>query len=500
MKHPFFKSILVLGAALALMNCSDENTTAPTNDEYVTPDACWVLNADQTMLIYATGVVTDAKGNPVGIMNDDMTAIVSLDGTQFIVSNLNLATLTIIQAGETVPESSTILPASSASVTTPTSSTTPVVNPTSSAATTTPKSSATGTTTPKSSATTTVKSSSSQAKSSSSQQQQQQAGTNSDGTCYDKRSNKNVAPYTELVGANGEKYAYKNDCTIDCWWDGSNNNCANALGGSSTTTTQPKSSSSQQQQQQKSSSSQAKSSSSSQQQQQQSGGGTNLLPKIVDGNKKYGYATRYWDSCKPHCAWSGKGGPVSRTCSTDGVSEIRADASSVCDGGNAGTCFDQVPQIVNDTIAYAFAATPGGGNDCGKCYMLTFTGEGAGATGTPTDDHHRKIKGKHLIVISNNIGYDVSSNQFDLMIPGGGPGAYNGCGKMGISCKGAQYGGFLTTCNYDKSCLINMCKQEYSNANLQKGCLFLAEWMDAANNPAIEFVQVECPAALEAKY
>lgn len=230
---------------------------------------------------------------------------------------------------------------------------------------------------------------------------------------------------------------------------------------------------------------------------------TSQNPNIVvvqNGKSGSGYATRYWDSCKPHCAWEGKGGPVARTCHADG-SEAGSGETSVCDGGNAGTCLDQTPIIVNTDYAYAFAATPGGGNDCGKCYMLTFKGTGASATGTPTDDAHKSIKGKKLIVMSNNIGYDVSNGQFDLMIPGGGPGQYNGCGQMGISCAGAQYGGFLTTCDYKKDCLINMCNQEYANKpTLKEGCLFLANWMNAANNPEVDYVEVECPSELTSKY
>jgi len=224
--------------------------------------------------------------------------------------------------------------------------------------------------------------------------------------------------------------------------------------------------------------------------------------KVIQGGKSgSGYATRYWDSCKPHCAWEGKGGPVARTCQRDGTTRAGSGESSVCDGGNAGTCFDQTPIIINNDYAYAFAATPGGGNDCGKCYMLTFKGTGAAATNTPTDNAHRSIKDKKLIVMSTNIGYDVSHNQFDLMIPGGGPGAFNGCGQMGISCAGAQYGGFLTTCNYKKDCLINMCNQEYGNKpSLKEGCLFLANWMNAANNPEVDYVEVECPSELTAKY
>lgn len=244
----------------------------------------------------------------------------------------------------------------------------------------------------------------------------------------------------------------------------------------------------------KSSSSVAKSSSS------QTGQNPNI--KVIQGGKSgSGYATRYWDSCKPHCAWEGKGGPVARTCKTDGTTRAGSGESSVCDNGSAGTCFDQIPIVVNTDYAYAFAATPGGGNDCGKCYMLTFKGTGAAATNTPTDDAHRSIKGKKLIVMSTNIGYDVNHGQFDIMIPGGGPGAFNGCGQMGISCAGAQYGGFLTTCNYKKDCLINMCNQEYGNKpSLKEGCLFLANWMNAANNPEVDYVEVECPSELTAKY
>ena len=224
--------------------------------------------------------------------------------------------------------------------------------------------------------------------------------------------------------------------------------------------------------------------------------------KVIQGGKSgSGYATRYWDSCKPHCAWEGKGGPVARTCQRDGTTRAGSGESSVCDGGNAGTCFDQTPIIINNDYAYAFAATPGGGNDCGKCYMLTFKGTGADATNTPTDDAHRSIKGKKLIVMSNNIGYDVNHGQFDIMIPGGGPGAFNGCSQMGISCAGAQYGGFLTTCDYKKDCLINMCNQEYSSKpSLKAGCLFLANWMNAANNPEVDYVEVECPSELTSKY
>lgn len=237
-------------------------------------------------------------------------------------------------------------------------------------------------------------------------------------------------------------------------------------------------------------------------------GGANPNIKVVSGGKSgSGYATRYWDSCKPHCAWNGKGGPATtptRTCHADG-SLAGADETSVCDGGTAGTCLSQIPQIINDQVAYAFAATPGGENDCGRCFMLTFTGEGKDGTNARS----RALKGKTLIVMSSNIGYDVAGGQFDIMIPGGGVGAFNGCSVMGLSCAGKQYGGLLGTCEDAgggdakiKSCLVESCNREYANnPQAKEGCLFMATWMNAAStNPRHTYVEVECPAELAAKW
>ena len=506
MKHQFLKSALALGTALALVNCSEEAANAISNlppDAYLpassasepavsASEPCWIMEANGAQyLVYPAGIVTDINGQTVAkvtLTQDETGAFVgtatTLDGTPvFEINTANLPVVTLEQVAPAIPASSatTLPPASSATVPVLSSATIPAI---SSSSLTTPV-------VLSSSATVVVVSSSAE------QQQPKSSAAvsgNCDGKCFDSVSGKCVDYYAEQTGSKGEKYAYDNTCKLNCYHDPDGKDCKNISGAA------PASSASQQP---KSSSSSAKSSSSvkssSSQQQQQQGG--SLLPKVIGSQTKSGYATRYWDSCKPHCAWEGKGGPVARTCQTDGVTQAGSGESSVCDGGSAGTCFDQTPQIVNDTIAYAFAATPGGGNDCGKCYMLTFKGTGASATNTPTDSHHKKIKGKHLIVMSSNIGYDVSHNQFDLMIPGGGPGAFNGCAKMGISCAGAQYGGFLTTCNYKKDCLIQKCNSEYANnTSLKNGCLFLANWMDAANNPEVDFVEVECPQALKDKY
>ncbi len=131
-----------------------------------------------------------------------------------------------------------------------------------------------------------------------------------------------------------------------------------------------------------------------------------------------GFATRYWDCCKPSCSWpdhAGKGNEA-RTCTVD-QKTITDDvyAKSACDGGPAMACLDQIPQKINDNLGYAFAASPGGSNVCGKCFELTFTGEGH----YETKLNHQKLKGKKLIVISSNIGYDVTGGQFDVMMDGG---------------------------------------------------------------------------------
>ena len=542
MKFPFFKSMLVAGALMLAWNCTDNTTVNPANlipnmaenvqvlDQdgqkyYITEDGSVFDEQWNAVGHYADRKITDDDGNPIVENIDDenlsdVKVVTTDDGQKLVVDGDGKVTDTegndvgkVDDNGDIVDNNGDII-AENPNKTTESSA--EASNPTSTANQQTVTSSASNGGNNNQNNNTTSSASnggnnnqnnnttSSASNGSNNQTQNSTASTNCEGKCYDSVSKKCVEYWAQgLTGAHGEQYSYNNECVLQCWHDPNQKACAD-LGVASNPNTNPnpnpnpgQSSSSQQQQ--------VPSSSSQQQQQQQPSSasqysGSAQLPKVIDGNEKTGYATRYWDSCKPHCAWSGKGGPIARTCQTNGVSQASVDDASVCDGGNAGTCFDQTPQIVNDTIAYAFAATPGGGNDCGKCYMLTFTGNGSSSKGSSTPSSNSKIKGKHLIVMASNVGYDVGGGQFDLMIPGGGPGAFNGCGKMNISCAGAQYGGFLTTCNFDKNCLINMCKQEYSNSSLQNGCLFLANWMEGADNPEVKYVQVECPSALTAKY
>ena len=232
-----------------------------------------------------------------------------------------------------------------------------------------------------------------------------------------------------------------------------------------------------------------------------------LLSLLVFSLEKEGFATRYWDCCKPSCSWPDKG--KARQC--DAKMNVLSDpnAASKCDGGPSTTCLSQIPKAVNDNLAYAFAASPGGGpNVCGQCFELTFTGLGK----YETQENHRRLKGKKMIVMSSNIGYDVAGGQFDIMIPGGGVGLFNGCSGIFNGNMGATYGGLLSDCENQsgwdgnvyqarKSCLSEKCRTVFSNQPLAvEGCLFLANWMEAAGNPLHNYEPVACPSDLASRY
>ena len=528
MKKQFLKSVLLVSAALALVNCDDKAADAISN---LTPDAnipassasgsatvdpseaCWLMEANGAQyLVYPTGIITDINGQTIAqvtLTQDETGAFTgtatSFDGTPiFEINTADLKVVTLEQVAPAIPASSAtaLPPASSATVPVLSSATIPAI---SSSSLTTPV-------VLSSSATVVVVSSSAE------QQQPKSSAAvsgNCDGKCFDSVSGKCVDYYAEQTGSKGEKYAYDNTCKLNCYHDPDGKDCKNISGAApaSSASQQPKSSSSvkssssQQQQQQSSSSvrssSSAKSSSSSAKSSSSQGNiNSSYQIKYVNGGKSgSGYATRYWDCCKPHCAWPEHGGTAS-TCDARGNKITDKSAGSMCDGGNAGICRNQFPIIVNDQLAFAFAATPGGENNCGKCFDLQFTGEGKYAS----TSLHKSLVGKHLIVMSNNVGYDVAGGQFDVMIPGGGFGIFDGCSaKMGWGSQGSQYGGLLDECekesNYKadkyKSCLQNKCAASFSSdPEAKEGCLFLANWLNAAGNPLLTYKEVECPQEL----
>jgi len=224
-----------------------------------------------------------------------------------------------------------------------------------------------------------------------------------------------------------------------------------------------------------------------------------------------GWATRYWDCCKPSCSWAeNSGGNPAKQCSNKGKSESTDwGAGSVCSGGSMMTCTSQIPFTVDGCteMGFAFAAVPAAnGGQCGKCFQLTFTGEGHYNS---TNANTKAIKGKKLIIMATNIGGDVQQGQFDILIPGGGVGMFNGCSSMGWGSQGEQYGGLLSDCekseNYNAAkmltCLKNKCNSSFgSDTEAKKGCMFLAEFMHAAGNPEHNYIEVECPEVLKSRY
>jgi Glycosyl hydrolase family 45 len=234
-----------------------------------------------------------------------------------------------------------------------------------------------------------------------------------------------------------------------------------------------------------------------------------LLPYFLQANagaSGTGITTRYWDCCKPSCAWPGKfnlaaGSKPVQMCDIKDQPILDANAASGCAGGNAYQCSNESPWAVNDNLAYGYAAVNiAGGSEaswCCACYELTFTSG--------------PVSGKKMIVQATNTGGDLAGNQFDIsvrtpfplqnpamifpnipiQIPGGGVGIFNGCTNMfgaPSSGWGAQYGGIESRSACDSF-----------PAALKDGCYWRYDWFKGANNPSVSFKQVACPAALTAK-
>ncbi|CAH1128436.1 unnamed protein product [Ceutorhynchus assimilis] len=150
-----------------------------------------------------------------------------------------------------------------------------------------------------------------------------------------------------------------------------------------------------------------------------------------------GTTTRYWDCCKPSCSWKenvATSTPVN-SCSKDGTTKVDPSVTSGCDSdGTSYVCNNLQPWAVNDTLAYGYvAASFTGGVDnskCCVCLKLTFT---------------NALAGKTMIVQNVNTGGDLSSNHFDIQIPGGGVGIFTrGCSTQWNAPQsgwGQQYGG-----------------------------------------------------------
>ena len=560
MKHQFLKSALILSSVLAFMNCSEEAANAldnldpaatqPTENDpspVTAEESCWLFNAGQDLLIYPIGIVTDASGNVIGSFENG--SIKGLDGNPIAV-NIDVNDLTVTSRQEL---NASATPTSSATTSNPNSSANTALI-TSSESSSVPGVSSAVVQNPTSSETATQNSSESKQESSSSQQQQTVGNITVTGSLTQTvAKGQSISPISfspvnekPKVGSDGqywflkfeydqgskkftisggEQFQYFPEKKISQQFtvDGQSFTLSLTLDekataqSSSSQQQQAKSSSSQQQQQKSSSSQQQAKSSSSQQQPKSSSssvaqGSTPNFKIKAGGRSGQGWGSRYWDCCKPHCAWSGKGGPIAKTCNAQQQPLTKGDdmVKSICDGGPAGLCNSQAPFAINKDLAYAFAAGPGNSyaGSCGSCFLLTFDGNSRHTT----DARTAALKGKQMVIMISNIGYDVENGQFDMMIPGGGVGAFNGCSALwGINNLGAQHGGFLKDCGGDKKvndvatvqkCLEDKCNSVFANIpDAKAGCLFHAQWLMAANNPSFTYQELEsCPQELVNKY
>jgi hypothetical protein len=127
---------------------------------------------------------------------------------------------------------------------------------------------------------------------------------------------------------------------------------------------------------------------------------------------------------------------------------------------------------------------------------MQFTGEG----NSGNDAGSQAIAGKTMIVMVTNRGAELGDGHFDILIPGGGLGMFNGCtSALGVSESdlGARNGGIITSCNRDPGCMRNMCAQAFSgHPDLEAGCLWSADWFAAADNPKFQYKEISCPPEL----
>jgi hypothetical protein len=243
-------------------------------------------------------------------------------------------------------------------------------------------------------------------------------------------------------------------------------------------------------------------------------GGVGGVASVGPAGTCTGYATRFWDCCKPHCGWKGNvpGGQAMTSCNVNNQSIGVSEEQSACQGGGAYTCSTLSPWAVSSNLSYGFAATASG-DICGKCYQLTFTGPSPSAM---SDQGSKKLVGKTMIVQAVNIGYDVNPNgHFDILVPGGGLGNFDACTKqwkISAGELGEKYGGLLMTCkktvgwnagnDAHKKCLFDKCTSVFGNRglkDLESGCKWYATWMEAADNPGLKYREVKCPPELVAR-
>ncbi|KAH7361233.1 endoglucanase 1 precursor [Pyrenochaeta sp. MPI-SDFR-AT-0127] len=198
--------------------------------------------------------------------------------------------------------------------------------------------------------------------------------------------------------------------------------------------------------------------------------------------------TRFWDCCKPSCAWNGKADvskPVAACTADDKPTDMAAGTG--CNGGSAFQCSNQQPWAINDTLSYGYAGvfitpdlTHGGieGAWCCACYQLDFTSE--------------PLIGKSMIVQASNTAYDITTaNRFTLAVPGGNTTTTNACAQQyGVSQ--SVFGENMVGVSSTDDC-------QNLPEPLRAGCQWRFDWFKDASFPTAKFKRVVCPTEITAK-
>jgi hypothetical protein len=173
------------------------------------------------------------------------------------------------------------------------------------------------------------------------------------------------------------------------------------------------------------------------------------------------------------------------------------DTKGACEsGGSAYMCWSGAPHALSDSVSYGFASANLSSLPCGQCFQIQF--DGGAHSGGPTAET-AAISGKQMIVQMINRG-GVASDQFDLLIPGGGIGLQTSCPTQwatSASNLGSQYGGFLSGCKGQSDvpgCVRTKCATVFvDKPDLLAGCNWLVDWLHAADNPTFVYKTVTCP-------
>jgi hypothetical protein len=97
-----------------------------------------------------------------------------------------------------------------------------------------------------------------------------------------------------------------------------------------------------------------------------------------------------------------------------------------------------------------------------------------------------------MIVQVTNTGGDLGDNHFDLQIPGGGFGIFDGCTKQFPGTPPANWGMRYGGVSSGTAC-------DGLPAPLVAGCKVRFDWGLGMDNPNINFRRVTCPSALTSR-